>query len=98
MPYNLIIKPLAEQEIKEALQWYEDQNKTLSHRLYKEIEDKFEKLKKTPEHYQKRYKEIRILFLNIFPYGFYYTIDKTIVNIHAFLRTKQDPQRINTRI
>lgn len=98
MLYKLIIKPLAEKEIAESLSWYYQQDKTLSHRLYKEIDHSLDQLKQEPFHQQKRYKHVRILFLDTFPYGIYYTIEDTVIYVHAFLHTKQDSRQIKTRI
>ena len=60
MPHKLIIKPKAELELIEALEWYETQKNGLGTRLYKEINSIFEAIALNPEHFQKKYKNIRI--------------------------------------
>lgn len=98
MPYKIIVKPIAEQEIRAALEWYREQNQSLPSKLYKELQERIKELQHFPRHYQKRYKEIRVLFIHKFPYGIYYTVEGKTIYIHAFLHTKQNPDQIETRI
>ncbi len=55
------------------------------------IEKAIKALQKNPEHYQKRYNELRVQFADKFPYGIYYTIERDTIFIHAILHTKRDP-------
>lgn len=98
MDYNIIIKPIAEEDIKVALDWYNEINKSLSKKLLEKIAISLEKIKENPEHYQKRYQEIRIVFTKKFPYGIYYTLENSTIYIHAILHTKQNPEIANERL
>ena len=98
MAYNLIIKPQAENDIDNALEWYSGQNEDLPLKLLNELEQSLEKIQNYPEHYQKRYNEIRIVFTKKFPYGVYYTVEENTIYIHAILHSKQNPQNAEQRI
>ncbi|WP_083572112.1 type II toxin-antitoxin system RelE/ParE family toxin [Salegentibacter echinorum] len=54
------------------------------------VEEAILLLKKNPEHYQKRYNEVRIIFMEIFPFALYYTLESNTVFIHAVLHTKRE--------
>ncbi|WP_449401012.1 type II toxin-antitoxin system RelE/ParE family toxin [Chryseobacterium wanjuense] len=97
MVYKLIIKPEAENDLDQAIEWYKEQNKNLILQLLNEIEEGFNKVQNYPEHYQKRYKEIRIIFIKKFPYGIYYTIENDKIFVHAVLHNKQNPQNVSKR-
>ena len=49
-------------------------------------------LRQNPEHFQKRYREVRIIFIKTFPFSFYYTIENKTILVHAVLHTKRDPK------
>lgn len=92
MAYKIVIKRLAERDIAEATEWYYTRGKHLAKKFIKKVEEAILLLKKNPEHYQKRYNEVRIMFMEIFPFGLYYTLESNTVFIHAVLHTKRDPR------
>lgn len=98
MEYNLIVKPKAEKDIRVAIDWYKEQIEILSAKLLNEIDESLVKIEKNPEHYQKRYNEIRIVFTKKFPYGIYYAIEENTIYVHAVLHTKQNPKTAEKRI
>jgi toxin ParE1/3/4 len=97
MVYKLIIKPEAENDLDQAIEWYNEQNENLSAELLNELEKGFNKIQNYPEHYQKRYKQIRIIFTKKFPYGIYYTLENDIIFVHAILHNKQNPKNVSKR-
>ena len=52
MDYSLIIKPEAEKDIDQAVEWYQDQDKNLISQLLNEIENGFTKILDNPKHFQ----------------------------------------------
>ena len=98
MVYKLIIKPKSQQDIREAMEWYKNQNINLPEKFLEKIDESLLKIRKSPQHYQKRYKEIRIIFTRKFPYGIYYTVEDNTVYVHAILHTKQNSDIAENRI
>lgn len=98
MDCKLILKPEAEKDIRKAMAWYNEQNKNLPDILLNIIDESLEKIKEFPEHYQKRYNDIRIVFTKKFPYGIYYTLEENTIFVHAVLHTKQNPTTAEKRI
>lgn len=91
MAYNLIVKSLAENDIRRIVEWYANQSEQLPSKFLLKLDSEFNSITKNPEHYQKRYNQIRIRFLSKFPYGIYYTIQQDTVFVHAVLHTKRNP-------
>lgn len=92
MVYRLIIKPAAEDEIAEALEWYEEQREGLSLELLENIDQALKRIKENPEFFQERYREIRIVFVQHFPYGIHYTSENDTIYVQAVLHTKRRPR------
>ncbi|WP_346986440.1 type II toxin-antitoxin system RelE/ParE family toxin [Chryseobacterium sp. POE27] len=97
MDYNLIIKPDAEKDIDEALEWYKSQGEKLPLQLLDSLHTVFSKIQNHPEHYQKRYKNTRVIFTKKFPYAVYFTLENETVFIHAVLHNKQNPENVGKR-
>ncbi len=98
MEFEIIIKPLALQDIEDATEWYQSQLEGLPGKLLSEIDECLFRISKNPQHYQKRYFDVRIAFLKKFPYGIYYTVESKKIYVHAILHTKQNPDRGVKRI
>lgn len=91
MAYKLILKTGAELDINEALEWYEEQKIGLASELYVEIDNAIKRIEEKPELFQIRYRNVRIVFTERFPYGVHYTIEKDKVFVHAVMKTTKKP-------
>lgn len=91
MGHSLIVKSLAEKDIRGIVEWYADQSEQLPKKFLLKLDAGFDAIIKNPKHFQRRYNEIRIHFLNKFPYGIYYTIEQNTVFVHAVLHTSRNP-------
>ncbi|MFV8335680.1 type II toxin-antitoxin system RelE/ParE family toxin [Flavobacterium sp. RSP29] len=91
MSYNkLILKTNAAIEIENTIAYYALINKDLAKRIEKEIRFGFKAIAENPESFQCRYFEIRIFWLDRFPYGLYYIWENSEISILAFWHTKED--------
>ena len=90
MVFKVIIKPTAEQELKEALKWYDFKEENLGTELYIEISKTISIIKENPSSFQKRYKDFRIAFTKTFQFGIHFTIENQTIFIHAILHTSQN--------
>ena len=91
--YKSIILPLAKEDVREAAQWYNKQQKGLGKRFTTEVREKVHFIRQNPKASNIRYKNVRTTVLNIFPFMVHYTIDeknKTII-VSAVLHTSRDP-------
>lgn len=98
MEFNLIVKPEAQDDIKDSLDWYIEQGENLPAKFLERLDESLTKIQKNPKHYQKRYGEVRIVFLKKFPYGIYYTIEENNIFVHAVFHNKQNPKTAKSRV
>lgn len=98
MSYLLVIKPSAENDITDIYTWYNQEQRGVGDTFIDQLEKSLEFIKKNPEQYQIRYKDIRMVKVNQFPICLHYTIEGNTVFIHAALSTSRDPQRWKKRI
>lgn len=87
---KLILKTNAAVEIENIIAHYASINTVLARRIEKEIRLAFKKILKNPESLLCRYLEIRIFWLNKFPYGLYYIWENDEVVVLAFWHSKED--------
>ncbi|PIB25179.1 type II toxin-antitoxin system RelE/ParE family toxin [Maribacter sp. 4G9] len=92
MVHKVIIKPGAELDILEALEWYEEEKEALALDFLQRLDDELDRISKNPEHFQKRYRDIKIVFTRRFPYGIHYTLENDIVYVHAVMHMKRKPR------
>ena len=93
MAHKVIIKPGAELDIREALEWYEEEKEGLSQDFLERLDDELARISKNPENFQKRYRNIKIVFTKRFPYGLHYTLENDVVYMHAVLHMKRKPRK-----
>ena len=67
----------AEKNLSKILDYYTDIDEKLANRFFQEIDKCFEYIKDYPYMFTKRYREIRVCFTKVFPYGIYYVIKVT---------------------
>ena len=94
MAHKVIIKPGAELDIMEALEWYGEEKEALAMDFVQRLDDELDRISKNPEHFQKRYRNIKIVFTSRFPYGIHYTtLENDIVFVHAVMNMKRKPRK-----
>ena len=85
MNYNLIVRPEAEAEIKEAFVWYEQQVIGLGSQFLLVVDAAINSIQQNPLQYPIIYKDIRRALTRRFPYQVFFVInDKKIVIIAVF--------------
>jgi len=92
MPYKFFFAERFKLDIREARKWYNQQQKSLGKKFYKEVKNGLEAIRKTPE-FQIRYDDIRCLPLKKYPFMIHYTIDEkqNTVLILACIHCSLDP-------
>lgn len=91
--YKAIILPFAKEDIRDAAIWYNEKQNGLGKRFTNEVREKVHFIRQNPKSVNIRYKEVRTLVLDVFPFMVHYTIDedtKTII-ISAVLHTSRNP-------
>ena len=99
MNYNIRISPETDIEINEALEYYNKINDKLSGELFNIIFDNLDFIKNKPFSFTTKYKNIRSLPIDKYPYVICYFIDEAIntVNIISVFNTNQSPDKWQNR-
>lgn len=97
---QLVIDPLALNEIAEAAKWYSNKSSTAVENFQAEITETFIYLQHTIAEHRKVHADIRVFFLKIFPYNIYYTKREAEnkIFILAIMHNKRSNNYIQSRL
>lgn len=97
---EIVIDPLALDEIAEAAKWYSDKSSTAVENFQSEISETFIYLQSTIAEHRKVVADIRVFFLKIFPYNIYYIKNEkeNKIFILAIMHNKRDSEFIKSRL
>lgn len=92
MKYDIVYLSDAQNDIQNAKKWYKSKQIGLEKRFAIEVKNAILLIGNDPQLFEVRYRNTRIVFTKIFPFGIHYTIDKTQnrVVILAVLHTSKD--------
>jgi toxin ParE1/3/4 len=90
--YQIRVRWLAERDLEEAEDWYDEQRPGLGAEFRQTIADLFARLAANPQIYPKVHGEIRRAVLRRFPYLVYFLIEDTKVIILGVLDSRRDPE------
>lgn len=93
MRYNVSIVSLAELDIQEIKKYYKSELDGLEIDFQKELDAKVKYLKRDAQTIQIRYDDIRISFLNRFPYGIHFQLYGNNVLILGIYAMKDSPKK-----
>lgn len=91
MMYFLMISSPAKNDFLEAVVWYEAKRVGLSIDFELCIEAGLFQIVSNPFLFQERYKNIRINFIDRFPYGIHYRIIENKIEVLGFFHTSRSP-------
>lgn len=100
MNYEIKLLTIVHADLREAKKWYSDKSKALAEAFKTAVDKEIDYIGKYPEHYQKKYQELRQSLVTRFPYAIYYLLDeaqKRIVII-GLLHTSRNPEIISKRV
>jgi plasmid stabilization system protein ParE len=93
MIYSLSIAEAAENDIRDAFMWYEEQKEGLGKRFEEHITKAMESIRSSPVKTQIRYNNTRIFFQDKFPFGIHFQIIENQVLIVAVFHTSRDTEK-----
>lgn len=97
MTYSISIAEAAENDIREAFLWYEDQKDNLGSTFKNHVNKAVDSIQSNPLKTQVRYGNTRVFFLRKFPYGIHFQVDKNHILIVAVFHTSKDPEKWTKR-
>ena len=96
--YNIHFIKQALLDIEDVVLWYEKQRKGLSYDFELCLEVGLNQITRNPSSFQKRYKSVKILFINRFPYGIHYTTGKDTIAVIGIFHTSRSPKNWEFRL
>lgn len=90
--YTLLISDEANADILDAFLWYESAREGLGSDFELCLEAEINRLLRNPRQYQIQYKKIRIAYIERFPYGIHFLLDKKFIKVIAVFHTSRDPE------
>ena len=89
MKYSIKFEEDCLTDFFEGIAYYETISDSLAEKFHREFWKTIDLIKANPLHYQNRYKEVRIAFTEIFPFGIHYVVDENMITVLKILHTKR---------
>lgn len=97
MKYNVVFHPEAEEEFKEAVWWYGNQQKGLDLEFIRCIDDAIQKIKREPNLFQIEFERFRKKVVKRFPFKIIYETVEDNIYILAVFHSRRNPDHIRYR-
>ncbi|MCR4320386.1 MAG: type II toxin-antitoxin system RelE/ParE family toxin [Candidatus Brocadiaceae bacterium] len=98
MKYKVIVMPEAEDDLKEAFSWYEDNRTGLGHDFLLQVDAGINFIKRNPDVHPIEYKGTKKHLIKRFPYKIIYLVEEEKIVILAVIHGKRNPVLIKKRI
>jgi mRNA-degrading endonuclease RelE of RelBE toxin-antitoxin system len=95
--YKVIFLPSAKKDLRKARAWYKNVNKSLPSRFRMDMNSIVDILQNRPTVFSRRYRDVRVAHLKVFPYGLHYLIDGQNVVVLGVFHTSIDPDKWDER-
>ncbi len=91
--YDLYIRGLAKADIQQIVDYYDElTNPHITDNFLKDLYANLDTLINNPFLFQKKYKAIRICYLNSFPFGIHYIVHEKNIEVIAVLHNSRNPE------
>ena len=98
MKYKVIVRPEAEDDLKEAFSWYEDKRTGLGYDFLLQVDAGINFINRNPEIHPIEYKGTRKHVIKRFPYKIIYLVEEEKIIFLAVIHGKRKPDLIKKRI
>jgi toxin ParE1/3/4 len=92
MSRRLILRPEAEEDVRQGYLWYEERQAGLGQRFITALDAALAAIQERPEAYHQVEGEVRRALAKRFPYGIFYVVEPQRIVVLAVLHTARDPQ------
>ena len=99
MAFELVVSEAAEQDIENAIGWYQNQRPGLGVEFQNELFEAVNRLGGRPRLFQEKYKKMRVCYLKRFPYGIHFKLDegKNQILVVAVFHMAENPRKWTRR-
>ena len=93
MTPRFIVRPLAEADVAEAFDWYEERSPGLGMEFLRAVDVTFAIIARTPQLFPQLQKNVRRARLRRFPYGVFFIARADAISVLAVMHAHRDPRR-----
>jgi plasmid stabilization system protein ParE len=98
MKHKVIVRPEAEDDLKESFSWYEDKRRGLGYDFLLQVDAGINFIKRNPEIHPIEYRGTRKHLIKRFPYKIVYLKEEEKIVIVAVIHGRRRPDLIRKRI
>ncbi|MCL0096151.1 type II toxin-antitoxin system RelE/ParE family toxin [Thermodesulfovibrionales bacterium] len=91
MKYRVIIRPEAENDLKEAFSWHEDKRQGLGYNFLLQVDAGPRFIERNPKICPVEYKRTRKFLIKRFPYKIIYLVEEDRITVLAVIHVKRSP-------
>ena len=92
MARRFIVRPLAEADLENAAQWYDDERPELADRFLNDVDRTFARIRERPLQFPAVAGDVRRALLHTFPYAVYFRASDETVVVLAALHLRRNPK------
>ena len=92
MSRRFIVRPLAEADLEDAAQWYEDERAGLAERFFSDVDRTFARIRERPLQFPIVGSDVRRALLHTFPYAVYFRASDEMVVVLGVLHLRRNPK------
>lgn len=92
MSYKIKFSNESKLDLKEAITYYSAISDGLDDKFKLDFSEAVDRIAINPEHFQKRYRDIKIVFTKVFPFGVHYLVYANIVYVQRIIHQKRHYQ------
>jgi plasmid stabilization system protein ParE len=92
MSRRFIVRPLAEADLENAVQWYDEERPGLAQRFLKDVDRSFVRLRERPLQFPMVAGDVRRALLHTFPYAIYFRVSDEMIVVLAVLHLRRNPK------
>jgi plasmid stabilization system protein ParE len=92
MSRRFIVRPLAEADLENAAQWYDEERPGLAQRFLKDVDRSFVRLRERPLQFPVVAGDVRRALLHTFPYAIYFRVSDEMIVVLAVLHLRRNPK------
>lgn len=98
MSLSIVLRPAAQEEFDEAVDWYEQQSAGLGAEFISSVAEALDRISLTPEAYPTVFPKMRRIVVRKFPYLIYYYVEPEQIVIIAIFHSKREPKIWQSRV
>ena len=90
MTLHVVLRPVAEDEVRDAYDWYEQRRAGLGGEFLACVEDALDRIARMPEAPASVHRDVRRVLLRRFPHGVFYVVEGDTVVVLAVFHGRRD--------